>query len=182
MPEGFSAYDQDAWIIKLKSYIQSTTNKYPSVKWVGICFGHQIIAEALGGKVEKNPKGWEVGWTELTLNEQGLSAFGKDRPQFCIHQMHQDEVTKLPPGFINLATTAHSTHQLMLKPGHVISIQSHPEFTSGVVKQLIQSRRERQVFSDEQAHRWLSVVDNPVDGVWFITKVIQFIQAPLLST
>ena len=73
----YSAYDSDAWISQLKDFIRqvdATTNS----KILGICFGHQIIAEALGGKVEKNTLGWEIGWTPLQVNPQGLEWFGKN--------------------------------------------------------------------------------------------------------
>ena len=55
----------------------------------GICFGHQVIAEAMGGRVAKNPRGWEVGWTEIALNANGRDVLGTDRESFAIHQMHQ---------------------------------------------------------------------------------------------
>ena len=68
----YSAYEDLPWIRNLKhvvSQIHSTTTS----KILGICFGHQILAEALGGKVSKNPKGWEVGHTTIQLNALGAS-------------------------------------------------------------------------------------------------------------
>lgn len=52
-----SAYDTDEWIMRLKRFLVDTALNHPRVRMVGICFGHQVICEALGGKVTKNPKG-----------------------------------------------------------------------------------------------------------------------------
>jgi GMP synthase (glutamine-hydrolysing) len=61
----FSALDQDEWILKLHEFIRSIDKNAQKV--VGICFGHQVISNALGGIVEKNLKGWEVGKTTLDI-------------------------------------------------------------------------------------------------------------------
>jgi GMP synthase-like glutamine amidotransferase len=57
IPAECSAYDSDEWIQRLKQFIRQTATDAPKVKWIGICFGHQVICEALGGKVTPNPKG-----------------------------------------------------------------------------------------------------------------------------
>ena len=175
----FSAYGNEDWIVKLRAYVKATYDNHPKVKWVGICFGHQILAEALGGKVEKNPLGWEVGWCELEVLKSGvpslLSGPPVDSSKFCIQQMHQDHVTRLPPGFINLARTAVSENQVMMKPGHVLSIQSHPEFTASVVTKLVKARNQKKIFTDEQSSKWLQVVERPIHGEWFAHKVIEFL-------
>ncbi len=59
MTAGCSAYDADEWIQTFKRFIVRLDAESPAVL-LGVCFGHQIIAEALGGKVSKNPKGWEA--------------------------------------------------------------------------------------------------------------------------
>ena len=69
---------------------------------VGICFGHQIIAQALGGKVEKSPKGWGVGVHSWQQYEQPWWMGGEssqstsDKPTFSLLAIHQDQVTALP--------------------------------------------------------------------------------------
>ena len=71
-----SAYDNDPWILKLKDFVLKVHQDFPTVHLLGICFGHQILAEVLGGKVEKNPKGWEVGRTAINVTmSDGVSVF-----------------------------------------------------------------------------------------------------------
>lgn len=72
-----TAYDNDAWILKLVEYTQQAfaTNR---VKVIGVCFGHQIVGRAVGGKLGKSTKGWEVAVTEIGLTEKGKEIFGQD--------------------------------------------------------------------------------------------------------
>jgi hypothetical protein len=78
-------------------------------------------------------------------------------------------------GFICLASTPISAIQAMVKPGQCLTIQSHPEFVLGVVRELIDSRRKKGIFGAEQCEQWLSVLDNPTDGDWFAVKMIKFV-------
>ncbi|EGC32877.1 hypothetical protein DICPUDRAFT_56804 [Dictyostelium purpureum] len=70
-----SAYDKDEWITVLKERVVHLDQN--EVKICGICFGHQIIAEALGGKVEKNEKGWELGQHSIQVEESVIQIFSK---------------------------------------------------------------------------------------------------------
>lgn len=79
----YSAYDTDEWILKLKRFV-STTFSTSNCPIIGICFGHQIIAEALGGKVVLNPVGWEVGWTPISLNARGKEIFKTQKSELVI--------------------------------------------------------------------------------------------------
>lgn len=81
-----SAYDNEPkWIPELRDWISqlhaSQSTRTRPIKILGICFGHQILAEALGGvgTVSRSPLGWEVGHTTVTLNEKGLAALKSDR-------------------------------------------------------------------------------------------------------
>lgn len=66
-----SAYEDKPWILRLVDFTASLPKRYPMLKLVGICYGHQIIARASGGKVEKNDKGWELGVRSVKLSEAG---------------------------------------------------------------------------------------------------------------
>lgn len=75
-----SAYLDLPWIVTLVSFVQSLPALKPSLKLIGICFGHQIVARAFGPadskSVQKNPLGWEVGTRAVELNETGKALFG----------------------------------------------------------------------------------------------------------
>jgi GMP synthase-like glutamine amidotransferase len=70
---GYSAYEDKEWIHKLTAFIKRIFEDFPSKKIIGICFGHQIVAQALGGKVEVNGRGWELGVRQIALAENAKS-------------------------------------------------------------------------------------------------------------
>lgn len=77
-----NAHDNTPWILKLVDFLQTVQKKEPytnSVKLVGVCFGHQAILRAAGGITGRNPNGWEVGYTEIELNDVGREFFHTDK-------------------------------------------------------------------------------------------------------
>lgn len=92
----YNAFDNDPWIIRLTEYIRAvldnippppppTTSSTKQTPVIGICFGHQIVARALGVFVERNPQGWEVSVNEIGLSEVGQKIFGRDTLVRCPH-------------------------------------------------------------------------------------------------
>jgi GMP synthase-like glutamine amidotransferase len=70
-----SAYENDQWILDLVEYVKNLSNLNQSLKLLGLCFGHQIIARAFGSKTEKNEKGWEVGTRDIELTHTAKQLF-----------------------------------------------------------------------------------------------------------
>ena len=73
-----SAYDAAPWITPLVAFLVYLTSSYPDTKIFGICFGHQILAHALGGECVKNDRGWEIGVMDVTLTDIGKEIMGTD--------------------------------------------------------------------------------------------------------
>lgn len=72
-----NAFDDDGWILALVEYVRRALTEYNGrVRVVGICFGHQIVARALGAPVGRSDNGWEVSVTETRLTEKGRELFG----------------------------------------------------------------------------------------------------------
>lgn len=93
---------------------------------VGICFGHQVIAQALGGVVSKSEKGWGVGVNVYNL---GGSPFeGAESGELKLIASHQDQVHVLPPGAKNVVTNGHCENAGFVMGDHVFTLQGHPEF------------------------------------------------------
>ncbi|EGF82395.1 hypothetical protein BATDEDRAFT_86199 [Batrachochytrium dendrobatidis JAM81] len=177
----YSAYDQLDWINRLKQFVRDTDAL--QTKIIGICFGHQIIAEALGGQVSKNPLGWEVGFTRIRLSQEDTAAqlgLQSGVLELCLQSMHQDHVTVVPKGFTVLASTDISNVQIMSKGYSCLSLQAHPEFCSGIVRHLINVRTASGVFEKNAAKKWLDVVDNQTDGTLFAASILWFIRQPSL--
>ncbi|MEA4681949.1 glutamine amidotransferase, partial [Klebsiella pneumoniae] len=108
----------------------------------GVCYGHQLMAHALGGEVAYHPGGRESGSQTITL-----SPWGVDDPllsglpaTFPAHLSHLQTVTRLPEGATVLAASAHDPHQIVRYGPHAVSTQFHPEFTAPIARSLIRHR------------------------------------------
>ena len=133
-----SAYDDLPWIIELKNFIR-TLHQHQK-KLVGICFGHQLIAEALGGSVERATEGWNVGIHAATLKKNTV-LFGSAEQEFNLIYNHQDQVVKIPRESKLLASSRTCTVAMLAIENHILSFQGHIEFDVAYAKDLLQMRR-----------------------------------------
>ncbi|KAJ3257120.1 hypothetical protein HK103_004948 [Boothiomyces macroporosus] len=167
----FSCYENLPWITKLKEFVKRHDDG--PIKFFGVCFGHQIIAEALGGKVLPNAKGWEIGWISMELNEQGQRILSRDK--IAIQSMHKDHVVQVPPGFTVLGGTELAPVQCMFKPLKYFTIQGHPEFTAAYTSALINMRLKSGIFSPELVSS-LPDINQQLDSKWFANVVPKLLQ------
>lgn len=137
-----SAYDDKEWISKLVEYVAQVADTKPHIKLIGICFGQQIIARAVGGGCVPNNGKWEVGPTPLALTPLGQKLFGVET--LNIQQMHRDHVPSIPDGFELLGSTDICMNQGMVKftseKIQIFAVQGHPEFTEPIVSKIVQVR------------------------------------------
>lgn len=122
------AYEDHDWIPPLEQLIRAIRETGRPL--VGICFGHQIIAQALGGKVEKFGGGWSVGRTDYTVNGQPIA----------LNAWHQDQVTELPQGAKVVGSSDFCANAALLYDDHIWTIQPHPEFDADFIDGLIRTR------------------------------------------
>ena len=110
----------------------------------GICFGHQLLGEALGGRVERNPAGREIGSVTLQVNEDcHLLPDGCGRGgSLVVNMTHLDSVVQLPPGAKVLARTDREAHALVQFAPTAWGVQFHPEMDAGVIRHYIEYRQE----------------------------------------
>jgi len=151
-----SVYDDKDWIRALEDFVRILHAERR--KLIGICFGHQLVAQALGGSVAKSPKGWGVGIQcyELCFNSFELSK----NDSFCLLASHQDQVLAMPPGARAIATSAHCEIAGMTIGEHVLTFQGHPEFTVDYSRELITFRRE--MIGDHAAEQGLASLDSRI--------------------
>ncbi|MEZ5904065.1 MAG: hypothetical protein R3C69_02820 [Geminicoccaceae bacterium] len=112
---------------------------------VGICFGHQVLASALGARVEKAAVGWGVGPHHYAIEERpgwmGPDQGGAAPDGFTLNAMHQDQVLDLPPGARLVASSPFCPIAALAYGDHALSFQAHPEFDNGFERELIEGRR-----------------------------------------
>ncbi|KAJ3087519.1 hypothetical protein HK102_010887 [Quaeritorhiza haematococci] len=175
-----SSYEDLPWINKLKDFVRVLFTK-PNIKIIGICFGHQIIAEALGGKVAKNTLGWEVGWTEMKITDAGKKILNTSRSSLRINSMHQDIVTVVPPDMEVLASSDKCAVQSMFLKNRILTIQGHPEFTAEIVNALVNMRLARGIFLAEFAADVKAKMDLQLDNAFFTEKMLSFFVSSEIS-
>ena len=125
-----SAWEELPWILRLKGLIQDIYNSQKPL--VGICFGHQVIASALGGRVERYKDGWTAGPVKYARldngQEQEVLAF------------HQDQVTGLPPEARVVGSSDTCEYAVLRYGDNAFTMQFHPELTSDYVRDLLSLR------------------------------------------
>jgi GMP synthase-like glutamine amidotransferase len=142
-----SVYDDKAWIPPLMDFVRELAARRK--KLVGICFGHQLVAQALGGKTEKSAKGWGVG---LHRHSFGHFPDWHDREQldFDILVTHQDQVVKTADGSVVLAGSDFCENAVCQIGDHILTFQGHPEFVPEYSREIMEFRRNiigEQVYS-----------------------------------
>jgi GMP synthase-like glutamine amidotransferase len=139
------AYEKLPWMLRLQDFLQDCAVAQKKV--VGICFGHQILAMALGGSVEKSDRGWGIGPQTYQLENAPSWA---DDPNGCftINAMHQDQVVKLPKNAQVIASSEFCPFAGLTYGSWAISFQAHPEFSDTYEAALIKLRGKT-LFSDE---------------------------------
>lgn len=132
-----SVCDNLPWMVRLMKFIKENFEQGRPV--VGICFGHQIMAKAMGGDVSKYQGGWGVGvhaYERVTAHDQ----YQRIPPSFFLNAMHEDQVSDLPEFAEVVATSSFCQYAALEYQGIMLSVQAHPEFTSDYEKALIRLR------------------------------------------
>ena len=135
----FSAYDEDDWIQELKSFVRRL--READKPFVGICFGHQVMAEALGGKVEKAEQGWGIGVHSLNVLQQE-HWMQPEQARCGIQYSHRDQIVRLPEHSVLLGESDHCPVAMFRIGDTMLGIQGHPEFPAAYVEALVRGRTE----------------------------------------
>jgi GMP synthase-like glutamine amidotransferase len=161
-------YDPLPWIEPLKEFIRSAKDS----KMVGICFGHQAMAEALGGHVEKSDKGWGAGLHRYDIVRREPWMDGADA--IAAPASHQDQVVIQPPHTeVVVASNFTPFAGLAWSDRPAISFQFHPEFSPAFAKALIEQRYD--IVPDPDAA--IASLDAPNDNARVASWIRRFLEA-----
>ena len=134
-----AVYEDKPWIAALMDFVRELHRRRK--KLVGICFGHQLVAHALGGKAEKSSRGWGVGLHTHRFtaaphwHDQGNLAFD-------ILVSHEDQVVIPAEGAEVLAGSEFCEHAVCRIGDHILTFQGHPEFVPGYAREIMVHRRD----------------------------------------
>jgi GMP synthase (glutamine-hydrolysing) len=131
-----SVTERAPWMLLTERYLAGAVRSGDHV--LGICFGHQLLGQALGGLVEKNPRGREIGSVHAQV--LGTDPLLSDERPFTVNATHTDSVTRLPPGARVLASTELDPHAALRFGPSAFGVQFHPEFDSVVMRGYISAR------------------------------------------
>ncbi len=135
-----SVYWDDEWILPVKEWVSEAIDA--DVPFLGICWGHQLLADVLGGTVA-DMGAYEIGYSEIEHTGSSRLFEGIDG-EFTAFTSHSDEVAELPPGAEPLAENEYSNHGF--NKGRVFGVQFHPEYDQKTARELV----HRKELSDER--------------------------------
>lgn len=158
----FGVYDGFDWIPPLEEFLRDAYQA--NVPIVGVCFGHQILAQALGGKVEKFKDGWAAGPTTYQTDSDD----GKDQ----VIAWHQDQIVELPEEATVLGSNDFCEYALLEYGDKALTIQPHPEFTRSFATDLLEARKD--VIPVEVAEQIAATIDRETTSHRFADRFEEF--------
>ncbi|RDW64473.1 type 1 glutamine amidotransferase [Aspergillus mulundensis] len=175
----YDAHANNEWILQLLDLLRTLWLMRPGFRFLGVCFGHQLLARLLGGEVGPAPsRDWELGHCRITLTSTGQRLFRTHEDFVHLHQMHQDQVVKAPsaesagglvPADTEISVWGRSEHtpfQGLYIPNRLFTTQAHLAFDEDMVKRQIQIRVDSGSIRDlEHADRAAETADLEHDGV-----------------
>lgn len=167
-------YDQKPWMEPLREFIRGAYAR--SIPMIGVCFGHQIMADALGGVVEKSEKGWGLGRHQYKITQKP-SFMGDTPDQMQFNVIHQDQVLSPPPNSKVVGGSEFTPYAMLeYDNGAAISIQAHPEFANEYAT-AVYELRTGELFDEATGERAIKSVDEKNDNMLMAEYFRRFLDA-----
>ena len=133
-----SVYDDERWIRELEAFVRGAIEVDAPI--FGICFGLQLMSQALGGSVQRAADGWGVGVHTMGVGERRpwMDPF---QHSLRLIMLHQDQIVRLPADAVLLGSSEHCENYLVQFTSHCVGVQGHPEFPAAFVRAVYDERR-----------------------------------------
>ncbi|CUH18713.1 GMP synthase [glutamine-hydrolyzing] [Jannaschia seosinensis] len=164
------AYEDHPFIPPLERFIrQAYAARIPIV---GICFGHQIVAQALGGKVVKHPEGWALGRQDYEMSDGRI---------IRLNAWHQDQVRDLPPDAKPIARSAFCEYAMLTYGDRAFTVQPHPEFDGNVIADFVALRKGTGTYPDDLMDRAAESAALPDDSAALARAIGDFFKTGVVD-
>ncbi|WP_027329295.1 glutamine amidotransferase-related protein [Marinimicrobium agarilyticum] len=140
----YDAFSDEPWVCELRDYVQALFRAGKPM--VGVCFGHQLLAHALGGEAGRAGAGWGLG--VMSYPVLAKPSFVDDTAPVALIISHRDQVNRLPPEAERLLSNDFCPNAAFYIPNRVLAIQGHPEFSVEYARALLEYRKDQ--LSSEQ--------------------------------
>jgi len=163
-------YEDHAFIPTLENFIRQAYSA--GVPTVGICFGHQLIAQALGGRVEKFQGGWTIGHQVYNFEDHG---------ELGLNAWHQDQVIERPVDARVIASNDFCTNAALLYGNRALTIQAHPELGSPIIAAYLKMCRGTRDYDDATMDRAEDTLTRPDASAFIGNQIASFFKAAHLA-
>lgn len=168
-----SVTERAPWMLRAEDYLRALIRA--GVPTFGICFGHQLLGQALGGQVAVNPRGREIGTVAFQVLQPDLLLSLAAEPWHA-NATHVDTIARLPMGSRVLARTELENHAVVRFSEAAWGVQFHPEMDASVIRDYVEARREvllREGLDPE------ALLDHATDGVAGASTLVRFVDFAL---
>ncbi|XP_042495587.1 gamma-glutamyl peptidase 5-like [Macadamia integrifolia] len=174
------AHGNDIWILKLVNLLKKLD--FMKKRILGICFGHQILCRALGGKTGRSVTGWDVGVRMINLSPSKQLTALKLPCLLPIYEFHRDEVWELPPHAEVIAWSDKTTVEIFKYKDHIMGIQGHPEYSKDLFLNIVDRLLNRNVIQESVADVGKAQAEEQVPDAEAWKRLCKsFLKGPLIT-
>ncbi len=169
-----AVYEDHAWLPAMRDFVRAALAA--SIPTLGICFGHQLMAQAMGGVVEKSDKGRCIGIHSYGLSEAGKKCLGLEQSFINLAAMHQDQVVVVPDSAIILASSSFCPNGALAYGRFGLSFQAHPEYTADIGRDTTRGWQKKAAVDVTLYEKALASYDcEPLDSPKLVPALSEFL-------